>query len=65
MLQALLARRSSIYLLSILVGLVAGAGAIGFEYLSGIVVHWALVLGAGYSPTGPSGEVQIFGHGGG
>ncbi|MGE3175116.1 MAG: chloride channel protein [Planctomycetota bacterium] len=62
MLQRLLGKRTSIYLLSAVVGVVAGLGAIGFEYLSGWIVELTLVGGAGYRPVGPRGELHLFEH---
>ncbi|MCB9878497.1 MAG: chloride channel protein [Planctomycetes bacterium] len=53
--------RATIYLLAIVVGAVAGLGALAFEYMSGFVVHFALVGAAGYEPEGPRGEVKLFG----
>ncbi len=50
----------SIHLWSVLVGVVAGLGAIGFEYLSSWVVHLALHGLAGYRPGGPRGELALF-----
>ncbi|MBL8732662.1 MAG: chloride channel protein [Planctomycetes bacterium] len=55
-------RRSSIYLLAVLVGVAAGFGALAFEYASGLVVHLTLVNLAGYVPVGPRGEVRLFNH---
>ena len=60
MLQVLLRCRSSIYVLAGIVGVIAGLGAVAFEYLSGAIA--ALVLGywANYTAAGPHGEVQLF-----
>ncbi|MFK7741352.1 MAG: chloride channel protein [Planctomycetota bacterium] len=52
--------RSTIYLLAIAVGAVAGGGALLFEYAAGYVVHGVLVGVAGYAPEGPRGEVELF-----
>ncbi len=54
------ALRRSIYVLSMLVGAVAGLGAVAFEYLSGWIVHVALHGIVGYTPTGPRGEIALF-----
>lgn len=62
MLRTLLRNSGSIYLLSAIVGVVAGLGAIGFEYLSSWISELALARGAGYTPSGPRGEVRLFGH---
>jgi CIC family chloride channel protein len=61
MIPSLLRTRGSIYLLASIVGVVAGLGAIGFEYLSSTVIEFVLVKGAGYRPSGPRGEVNLFG----
>ncbi len=47
-------------LLSILVGVIAGLGAIGFQWLSHGVVRYSLVEFAGYAPVNPRGEHEIF-----
>ncbi len=61
MLHHLLTRnRSSLYVLAALVGIVAGLGAIGFEYLSSAVTALVLGHGVGYAPAGPHGEVRVF-----
>ncbi len=62
MLRPFLNNRTAIYLLSAIVGVVAGVGAIAFEYLSSWIVDVVLVGAAGYSPTGPRGEVRLFEH---
>ncbi len=62
MLQILNRIRSSIYVLSMLVGAVAGLGALGFEYLNSLIARYALVGFAGYAPEGPRGEIALFGH---
>lgn len=51
--------RPTIYVLAILVGAVAGAGALVFEYGAAWVVRVALVGVAGYAPEGPRGEVEL------
>ncbi|MEC8252414.1 MAG: chloride channel protein [Planctomycetota bacterium] len=51
--------RPTIYVLAILVGAVAGAGALLFEYGAAWVVRIALVGVAGYAPEGPRGEVEL------
>ncbi|MAD33402.1 MAG: chloride channel protein [Planctomycetes bacterium] len=57
--------RPTIYLLAILVGAIAGVGALLFEYGAAWVVRLALVGVAGYAPVGPRGEVELIeGHGG-
>lgn len=63
MVRTLLRKRGSIYLLAALVGAVAGIGAVGFEYLSGVIVSLALVHGAGYLPASPHGELHLVEHG--
>ena len=45
--------------LSIVVGIVAGLGAVGFTYLSGTVAHYALGELANYYATGPVNEGEI------
>jgi len=52
--------RNSVYVLAMVVGAVAGLGALAFEYLSGWIVHIALHGIAGYVPVGPRGEVALF-----
>lgn len=52
--------RSPLYLLAMLVGAMAGLGAIGFEFLSGLVAKLSLQSVAGYVPQGPRGEVSLF-----
>ena len=52
--------RSPIYLLAMLVGVFAGLGAIGFEFLTSLVSKLALTDIAGYVPKGPRGEVELF-----
>jgi CIC family chloride channel protein len=46
--------------LSLVVGVVAGLGAIVFYVACQVVVHYALNLGAGYYPSSPSGEPAVF-----
>ncbi len=58
----LLNSRSSIYVLAGLVGVVAGLGAITFEYMSSFVVWFVLEGWANYMPHGPHGEVKLFDH---
>lgn len=55
-----LRNRSTIYLLAAVVGVVAGVGAIGFEYLSSGIAELVLVELGGYVPRGPRGEVHLF-----
>ena len=57
--------RPTLYLLAIVTGAVAGVGAVLFEFAAAWVVHVALIGAAGYAPTGPRGEVELFEHGGG
>jgi len=52
--------RALIY--SVLIGLVAGAGAIAFQYLSEMGHHYLLDLLSGYRPEGPAGEHPLFAH---
>ncbi len=59
-LRTLLRDRSAVYLLCMLVGAVAGLGAVAFEYLAHGVAELALVHGAGYRPVGPRGELHLF-----
>jgi len=53
-------RPSTLYLLAMLTGAVAGLGAVAFEYVSSWIVDVALVGAAGYVPHGPRGEVRLF-----
>ncbi len=45
-----------IVLLSVMIGIVAGLGAIGFTWLLHQASHWLLYTIAGYVPTVPAGE---------
>ncbi|MCE5277529.1 MAG: chloride channel protein [Planctomycetaceae bacterium] len=47
-------------LLAGMVGVVAGLGAVAFQYLSHLVMRYGLELLAGYQPSGPSGEWSLF-----
>ena len=47
-------------LLAGLVGVVAGLGAVAFQFLSHLVLKYGLEFFAGYSPKGPTGEWSIF-----
>lgn len=47
---------------SVLIGLVAGAGAIAFQFLSELGHHYLLDMLAGYRPAGPAGETPLFAH---
>ena len=49
-----------IILLAGLVGVVAGLGAVAFQFLSHVVMKYGLELVAGYEPSGPSGEWSLF-----
>jgi CIC family chloride channel protein len=49
-----------IILLAGLVGLVAGLGAIAFQFLSHVVVRFGLEYIAGYAPSSPTGEWKVF-----
>lgn len=51
--------RPTIYLLAIVVGAVAGVGALLFEYGAAWTVRIALEAVAGYAPEGPRGEVEL------
>ncbi len=51
-------------LLALIVGFVAGSGAIAFEYMSQGAFHLVMEKLCGYSPSGPGGETALF-HGGG
>lgn len=46
--------------LAIVVGLVAGAGAVAFEYMSQGVFHLVMEKICGYAPSGPHGESELF-----
>src|SRR5579883_3155561 len=46
--------------LSLVVGVVAGVGAIVFYLACQVVVHFALNEVAGYRPNGPGNEPQVF-----
>ncbi len=50
--------RALIY--SVLIGLVAGAGAVAFQYLSELGHHYMLDLLSGYRPEGPAGDIPLF-----
>ena len=50
--------RPTVYLLAIVVGAVAGIGALLFEYSAAFVVRFALIALAGYAPDGPKGEIH-------
>lgn len=58
-LRSLLRDRSTLYVLCMVVGVVAGLGAIAFEYLTAWIAELALVRGAGYHPPGPRGELHL------
>ena len=47
-------------LLAGLVGVVAGLGAVAFQFLSHVVLKYGLEFVAGYKPAGPTGEWSIF-----
>ncbi|MFB3890525.1 MAG: chloride channel protein [Phycisphaerae bacterium] len=49
-----------IILLAGLVGVVAGLGAVAFQYLSHIVLKYGLEFVAGYKPGGPTGDWSLF-----
>ena len=42
------------------VGVVAGLGAIAFQWLCQFVLHYGLDMAAGYHPGGPTGEKELF-----
>lgn len=50
------------FLLSTAIGVVGGLGAIGFQLLGQVVMHYTLVAASGYSPGEASGEHQLFAH---
>ncbi len=50
------------FLLSAMIGIVAGLGAIAFQYLSEVVLHFILGDIAGYVPPEPIGEYRFFAH---
>ncbi|MCA8953630.1 MAG: chloride channel protein, partial [Planctomycetes bacterium] len=58
--RSLLSLRNPLYVLAMVVGAIAGCGAIAFEFLSGLVSRFTLGEFAGYSPGGPRGEVDMF-----
>lgn len=43
-----------------LVGIIAGLGAVAFQLLSHLVIKYSLEMAAGYKPSGPIGEWNIF-----
>jgi len=51
--------------LSMIVGVIAGTGAILFFVACQVVFHYALDLGAGYHPEPPGGEPPLLGEGSG
>lgn len=51
------------FLLSASIGVVAGLGAIAFQYLSQFILHAALFHWSGYAPPEPVGEYGFFAHG--
>ena len=53
---------TTLYGLALVVGLLAGAGAIVFEYLSQAVASGVLGQLVGYAPSGPRGEPALFEH---
>lgn len=63
MFKLTLRSRPTIYLLAIVVGAVAGVGALLFEYGAAYIVRFALNDVAGYAPHGPHGEVDLFADG--
>ncbi len=50
------------FVLSTLIGIVAGLGAITFQVASQSVLHFTLARVAGYTPEEPAGEHSIFPH---
>lgn len=48
------------FLLSALIGLVAGLGAIAFQFACQAVTHFSLGMVAGYAPGEPLGEARLF-----
>jgi CIC family chloride channel protein len=50
------------FVLSALIGIVAGLGAIGFQVASQTVMHFTLAQIAGYTPREPAGEHSVFQH---
>ena len=52
---------TTLYGLAMVVGAVAGVGAILFEYLSQLVSWGVLESLVGYAPSGPGGEPELFG----
>lgn len=52
----------TLYGFAALVGVAAGSGAVGFEYISAFIVRVALEGGVGYSPSGPRGDLDLLGH---
>ena len=53
---------SAMLAMAAVVGVVAGLGAIIFEFLSQLVFHYVLGEVAGYAPHGPAGEHLLFEH---
>ena len=53
------------FLLSTITGVLAGLGAIAFQFLGQLVMHFALGVAAGYWPGEPAGEHLFFEHGAG
>lgn len=58
--QTIWNRPSARFLLFAIVGVVAGLGAITFQYLSQLVETFTLICVAGYSPPQPLGDDNIF-----
>ena len=50
------------FVLSTLIGIVAGVGAITFQVASQSVLHFTLAQIAGYTPREPAGEHTVFQH---
>jgi len=50
------------FLLSAMIGIVAGLGAIVFQFLSQFVFYVALFQASGYAPEEPRGEYKFFSH---
>lgn len=55
---------TTLYGLALVVGALAGGGAVGFEYLAQFISQGVLGDLVGYVPAAPRGEPKLFGHSG-
>ncbi len=46
----------------VLIGMIAGLGAVAFHYLCGLGMHYFLDMMAGYRPDAPAGEHALLPH---